>query len=95
MLFGLVGGIALGLVVGRTTKHEIAFVTSATPTSSDPAAWLRAKPAGVRTRPEPAAPEPVVDYIAGLSQFNDVLAFTAGIGDTPSIARADSPVRRK
>jgi hypothetical protein len=42
ILFGLAGGIALGLVVGRTAKHEIAY-----------------------------------------------------IGETPSIARADTPVRRK
>ncbi len=95
MLFGLAGGIALGVVVGRTTKHEIAFVQTATSTSPDGAAWIRSKPAGGRTGPEPAAPQPAVDYLAGLLQFNEVLAYTAGIGDKPSIARADPPVGRK
>jgi hypothetical protein len=95
MLFGLIGGIALGLVVGRNTKHEIAFLESAAPASPKAAAWMRSKAVAGRTRLEPAAPEPAIDYIAGLSQFNDVLAFTAGTGDPSSIARADSQVLRK
>jgi hypothetical protein len=87
MLFGLVGGIALGLVVGRTTKHEIAFVVSAGSASPGAAEWIRSKPAAARTSPEAGAPEPAIDYISSLSQLNDVLALSAG---TP-----DSPVRRK
>jgi hypothetical protein len=99
MLFGLVGGIALGLVVGRTTKHQIGFVESAI-SSPEAAAWMRSKPAGGRTRQEPAAPAPAVDYLAGLAQFDGGLlygdlVYAGGIGDTPSVARAAPPVRRK
>jgi hypothetical protein len=94
MLFRLAGGIALGLVVGRSTKHAILFAQTAT-SSPDAAAWMRSKSAGGRTRLEPAAPVPTIDYVAGLSQFNEVLGYTGRIGDTPSIARAGQPVRRK
>jgi hypothetical protein len=95
MLFGLAGGIALGVVVGRSTKHEIVFAQTPTSASPDAAAWMRSKAADERTRLEPAAPAPTIDFVAGPPQSNEVLAYTAGIGDTPPIARAGRPVRRK
>jgi hypothetical protein len=95
MMFGLAGGIALGLVVGRSTKHEIVFAQKAMSAGPDAAAWMRSKAAGGRTRLEPAAPAPTIDYVAGLSQFDEVLANRGSIGDTASIARAGPSVRRK
>jgi hypothetical protein len=95
VLFGLAGGIALGVVVGRTTKHEIAFVQSAASASPDAAAWMLSKPAGGRSRQDPAAPQPAVDYLAGLSELDAVLVFAAGIGDTPFTGKARPPVQRK
>jgi hypothetical protein len=93
MLFGLAGGIALGLVVGRSTKHEIVFAQTAGSASQDAAAWMRSRSAIERTRLEPAAP--ALDFVAGPPQFDGLLAYTAGIGDTTSIARVGPPVRRK
>lgn len=95
MLFGLTGGIVLGLVVGRSAKHEIVFAQTPTSASPDAAAWMRSKSAAGRTRLEPAAPGPTIDTVVGLPRFDELLAYTAGIGDTPSVARAGPPVRRK
>jgi hypothetical protein len=95
ILFALSGAIALGFVVGRTAKHEVAFVQTVASPGPDAAAWLRSKAARGRTGPEPAAPQPAFDYVAGLLQPDEVLAFTADIGETSSIARADPPARRK
>jgi hypothetical protein len=95
MLFGLAGGIALGLFLGRAAKYEIAFLQSPSSASPDAAAWIRLKPAASRSRPEPAPSPPAIDYVAGVSRFDEVLAFTAGVGETPLIARANPQVRRK
>jgi hypothetical protein len=95
ILFGLAGGIALGLVVGRTAKHEIAFVRTATSAGPDAAAWIRSNPAGGRTGAEPAVPQPAFDYLSGLLRFDEVLAYSAGIGEASPLARADQSTRRK